>query len=67
MQAKTIKHIASNPEANPSNPSVKLTAFDVPVIINMINSGYSNPKSISALFRNGIETFELYIIESFIL
>ena len=41
------------PDANPSNPSVKFTAFTVPSITNTITGTYKGPKLIVKLV-NGI-------------
>ena len=44
MAENTVKQIANNPAANPSSPSVKLTALEDPVITKMIIRGYNKPK-----------------------
>ena len=45
---KTKKHIANNPAANPSSPSVRFTAFEVPVItVLLVLTNVSTPTSLS--------------------
>ena len=44
---KNIETINVTPDANPSKPSVKLTAFTVPIITNIIIGTYKGPKFIT--------------------
>ena len=55
MAENTVKLIAKSPDAKPSRPSVRLTAFDAPVTTSTIITGYSNPKSITVSLKKGTE------------
>ena len=50
--------MATNPVANPSSPSVKLTALDVAVIVNIIKGIYKYFISNIPFAINGSETLD---------
>jgi len=52
--AKSVKTIASIPEAKPSSPSVRLTAFVVPSKTNIMNGRYKKLRSKSIFFINSM-------------
>ncbi len=50
------KHAATNitgTVARPSNPSVRLTAFDEPIITNIANGIKNHPRFIIKFLKNG--------------
>ncbi len=53
MPANASAAIATSPEARPSSPSVRLTAFDDPVTTSTTNGTNSQPKSIQRNLKNG--------------
>ena len=55
MALKARVAIAAKPVANPSKPSVRLTAFEAPVITKIVRGIYSQPISIIPFETNGIE------------
>ena len=53
MTAKAAAAIIAGPIASPSSPSVRLTAFDAPVITSTPNGTKNQPRFSSTSFRNG--------------
>ena len=55
IAAKARVAIAIKPVAKPSRPSVRLTAFDVPVMTIIVSGVYSQPIFSIPLAINGME------------